>query len=336
MTASIFKKQERNGTVFNGLPPSSQNQNSMTFELEDGRVVKITAKNLTPDEAKELLSLNTRNRSLNAQSVNQIANDITEGEWKFTGDTIKIAVDREGIRFVADAQHRLEGIAKSGLSVPVLIVENLDPDVTDLIDQLRTRQVGDILRMTYGHRGLKNDSIIAGIANLMIIGSNEEYQGKRPTRKEQADWAHQRIEKLHSWAIWAKSVAGETDKVQAGPHNTCSAMAPAPLAAIAIHMVDSGANHELVTEFFTRLATGLVSDSDKSNVIPALRKRQKNGNPLGRVGGGGAMTGLFTEFASYILAYNKWVIGEQVSLIKGQKHPIRFLSDLPQVSKFGN
>lgn len=308
-----------------------QQANSMTFALEDGRKITVTYKLLTPSEAAELLSLNTRNRRLNNKSSDLIAADICDGEWKFTGDTIKIAVDAHGTRFLADAQHRLEAIVKGGVPVPVLIVENLDPDVTDIIDQGRPRAVGDILRMTYGRTEIKNDTIIAGIANLLMSGYGLAAQ---PNRRQVAEYANNNIENLSTWASWAVSVASDSDKVQIAPGHVVSALTAAPLGALAAYMTDQGADHELVTDFFFRISTGLVSDNDRTNVIPAIRKRQKNGIPLARIGGGASFP-LFTEFASYITAYNKWVNGEEVVIIKGQKHPIKSFDQLPAVSKFG-
>jgi hypothetical protein len=304
----------------------------MAFTLEDGRRITVSYKLLTPSEASELLSLNTRNRRLNAKSSDLIAADISDGEWKFTGDTIKIATDADGTRFLADAQHRLEAIIKGGVPVPVLIVENLAPDVTDIIDQGRPRAVGDILRMAYGRTELKNETIIAGISNLLMIGYGK---ASNPNRREVAEYANAHLDKLTTWASWAVSVSAESDKVQIGPGHMVSAMTSTPLGALAVYMTDQGASYELTTDFLFRISTGRISDSDQTNVIPALRKRQKNGIPLARIGGGAATVTLFTEFSTYINAYNKWVQGEQVAIIKGQKHPVKTFNQLPAVSKLG-
>lgn len=312
---------------------SRTSDNQMTFTLDDGRRITVTFKpHFTPSEAAEmLLTLNTRNRRLNAKSSDLIAADICDGEWKFTGDTIKIATDENGTRFLADAQHRLEAIVKGGIPVPVLIVENLDPEVTDIIDQGRPRAVGDILRMTYG-REIKNETILAGIANLLMVGYGLAVQ---PTRKQVAEYADTHLDKLSTWASWAVSVSSESDKVQIAPGHTVSAVTAAPVGTLAVYMTDQGADYELVTDFFFRISSGLISDNDTTNVIPAVRKRQKNGIPLARIGGGAAIVALFTEFATYISAYNKWVSGEEVQIIKGQKQAIKAFDQLPSVSKFG-
>lgn len=311
---------------------SCQQPKLMSFTVEEGRTITVTFKLLTPAQASEMLAtLNTRNRKLNTKSAELIEEDIRDGEWKFTGDTIKIAVNQDGTRFLADAQHRLKAIANGGVPVPVLIVENLDPDVTDIIDQGKPRAVGDILRMTYGRKDIKNENTIAGIAMLLMVGYG---MYSKPNRRQIAEYANNNIDDLTIWASWASSVSIESEKVQVRPNQFSSALTAAPLGALAVYMTDQGAPRELVTDFFFRIGSGLISDKDHTNVIPAIRKRQKNGVALARYGSGATMA-LFTEYAAYINAYNKWVIGEQVVVIKSPKTPVTSFDQLPTVSKFG-
>lgn len=88
---------------------------------------------LSAAEALELLEYNTRNRTLRQSDVDAIAADIVDGEWHHWRHH-QAARGSDGT-FLADAQHRLAGIAKSGLVVPVDIVNNLDPAITETIDQ---------------------------------------------------------------------------------------------------------------------------------------------------------------------------------------------------------
>lgn len=304
----------------------------INFTLDDGREIIITATMLTPEHAEELLKLNTRNRPMNNSAAESIRADICDGAWQFTGDTIKIATDTDGRRFLADAQHRLMAIVKAGLTVPVIIVENLDPEVTDTIDQGRPRKVGDILRMSYGRENLKNESAIAAAASVMLVGNGTP----KPSRRQVAEYANANFETLDAWCSWAKSISDESPRVNVGGRRFAAALSAAPTAALAMHMTDSGGDFKLVTDFFKRIATGLISDNDRSRVIHAIRKRQANGLPLSRITGGGASTAyLFSEFSAYITAYNRWIEGEEVSMIKSQKHPPKNFSELPAVSKCG-
>lgn len=312
----------------NGVAVS--HESSMTYRLSTGREIRITAKLMWPQEAANLLLLNTRNRRQSTETINRIATAIAANEYLFTGDAIKIVMDENGIHVLGDGQHRLEAIVKAGKPVDVLLIENLDPKAMTFIDQDRNRRVGDILRMVYQHQGIKNDTIITGAAKILMAG----YEGRfHATKPEIAVYADEHMDLLQRWAAWARGVSDETGKVQL-PANRgmSSAMTASPLAALAICMVQQGADEDLVSDFFFRIAKGLVSDSDTSNVIPAIRKRQSNGVPLVSGGSSGSITALFSEFSVYIQAYNRWVSGEAVTVIKGVKKSIRAFKDLPTVA----
>jgi len=312
----------------NGVAMS--HESSMTYRLMNGREIRITAKLMWPQEASNLLLLNTRNRRQSPETISRIATAIAADEYLFTGDAIKIVMDENGIHVLGDGQHRLEGIVKAGKPVDVLLIENLDPKAMTFIDQDRNRRVGDILRMVYQHQGIKNDTIITGVAKILMAG----YEGRfHATKPEIAVYADEHMDLLQRWAAWARGVSDETGKVQL-PANRgmSSAMTASPLGALAIYMVREGADEDLVTDFFFRIAKGLVSDSDTSNVIPAIRKRQSNGVPLVSGGSSGSITALFSEFSVYIQAYNRWVYREHVTVIKGVKKSIRSFKDLPPVA----
>lgn len=314
------------------VAPTHHRQRTIYFDLPDGRVVAITAKMLFPAEAAELLKLNTRNRPVRTDIADLIAQDISAGRWAFTGETIKIATDSDGTRFVADAQHRLIGIANGDRPVPVIIVENLSPEATKRIDQCRVRAVGDILRMTYARDNVKHETILGAISMLLL----EATGSSRPPKDLVSAYANVHFDEFSEWAAWGKSVSRDSQRVSFGGSRHGSGLAPGPVAVLAMHMIESGAEVELVKDFFRRIATGSVSDSDQTNVIPALRRRQCNGIPLSRMGGGGSsLTGLLTEFATYITAYNRWVSGDRVETIKGSKQAVKTLSDLPPVSRIG-
>ena len=304
---------------------------SMKYRVGLDRVVTITARMLTAAEAQELLAFNTKNRKLRQSDVDAIAADIVDGEWQFTGDTIKLARGIDGM-FLADAQHRLAGIAKSGLAVPVIIVDNLDPAITETIDQGRPRAVGDILRMAYGHQSIPNEAIMSGIAALHLA----MVRPARYSRKDVAEHANNNFDLFSESASWAKSISSDSERVQVTARRFASAMSPAPVGVLTIHMVQAGADIDSVREFFSRIASGLVADSDHTNVIAALRKRQKNGTPLSRVDGGGSSAqNLLAEFSVYISAFNRWVSGERIEKIQSSKHQPKSLSELPSIAPAG-
>jgi len=308
------------------------NPSSIELCLPGGRRVQISAVYLTPERASELLRANTGNRSIRTQLVADMVDDIRAGEWEFNGDTIKVA---DG-PLLLDAQHRLTAISQAGIAVPAIIIEGLDPIVADTIDQIRPRSAADILRMRYG-RQVKQENDLIAIATLLMVGRNGA--NRHPKRADIAAYADENYETLNHWAGWASHTARSSQRVSApGMRTTYAALATGPLGALAIHMVDEGANEELVKDFFARISSGIVSETDSTNIIQAIRKRQHGGICLNRTSMGGSATSqaaMWTEYATYITAYNRWVTGEQVSIIKGQKEAVKRLSDLPTVSRIG-
>lgn len=302
--------------------------NTIQFNVGNGRMVEITATYLSPSEATELLKFNTRNRKLRRHVVEKIKSDIKNGQWRFTGETIKIASDELG-EFIGDAQHRLVAISEGTVSVPVIIVRNVDAEATGEIDQVRNRGVGDILKMRYG-RTVSNDSSVAAIAKMVMVGYQVANYASA-SRQDIAKFCDANADSLSDWASWAHATSVAAQRVANG-RSLVSAMPASAVGALAIYMSDNGGDEELVRDFFNRIANGLVSESDSSNVIPALRKRQQHGNSLSRsvLGGGGSLTSLFSEFAVYVNAYNRWVLNERVESIKGVKHPVTNFSELPK------
>jgi hypothetical protein len=312
------------------------NGGTIRFDVGHGRVVEITATFLTPDGARRLLRLNTRNRNLHRRVVELIKSDIRAGRWVVTGETIKVAGSGADA-FVGDAQHRLVAISEGDIAVPVIIVMNIDPAATDIIDQNRTRAVKDILKMKYERDQIPSASTFSAIAAL----TQECTTGARADgRQSLAEYCDSTFDELTNWATWAKSVSDSAPTVSSpGRKSNKSTMPASAVGALAMHMVNTGGDIQLVRDFFERIASGIISESDKSNVIQSIRKRQQHGTILHRValadGSGGSLGPLLAEFAVYITAYNRWVRNEPVSIIRGTKGVPRKFDDLPKVIGLG-
>lgn len=93
---------------------------------------------VTPEMAIQILERNELNRPLNDQHVHRIARQISEGKWKFNGDTIKIASDHS----VVDGQHRLWAAIEAKRSIDTIIVHGIDKDAFSTIDTLRKPRSG--------------------------------------------------------------------------------------------------------------------------------------------------------------------------------------------------
>ncbi len=305
-----------------------------SFEFDTGdRIVRVSARWISPDEARQMLALHSSNRRKSSLAVEAIRADIESDNWMFNGDTIGFATRSDGTVIGTDGQHRLEGIAKGDRHVPVLIVENLDPEVTDTIDQGRPRSVPDILKMTYELGHVKNVNVVTAMATT-LLGKGKAGTITKNTRKMVAAFAAENIEALESFATWAANTCRDCQKfIHPKTGKEYPAMTAGPVGSLAYHMVEQGASYQLVVEFFQRIADGVVTETDRTNVIQAIRKRQRFGTGLTRMSlsAGPNASWHNTEFHVYINAFNRWVKGEYTSKIQSPKNAVRSFEDLPKV-----
>lgn len=97
---------------------------------------------ITPEDAKDLLRRNTRNRKLRNSIVDRYALDMREGRWAYTGDAIKFSEDE-----LLDGQHRLAACIKAGVAFKTDVIWNLDPSCREAIDCGFKRTPTDILQI---------------------------------------------------------------------------------------------------------------------------------------------------------------------------------------------
>lgn len=117
---------------------------------------------VTPEMAVQILERNELNRPLNDQHVHRIARQITEGKWKFNGDTIKISSDHS----VVDGQHRLWAIIEAKQAVDTIIVTGIERDAFATIDTLRKPRSGSDVIALAGT--LKYRNMIAAALGWLI------------------------------------------------------------------------------------------------------------------------------------------------------------------------
>jgi hypothetical protein len=110
--------------------------------------IQIEIEEISPSKAAEYLKYNRSNRHLIENRVLFYQRQMEKGQWKLTGDPIKF----NGSNLI-DGQHRLQAIVRSGVTVRMVVVRNLDSDVFDVLDTGRTRQAGDVLS-AYGYKNV--------------------------------------------------------------------------------------------------------------------------------------------------------------------------------------
>lgn len=125
-----------------------------------------------------MLMGNMHNRRLRVAQIKRYADDMIAGRWKEnTFECIKIQADGT----IADGQHRLHAVVKSGCSIMFHVVFNVSPDVFTVLDTGRNRNGGDTFKVL----GIKHDNIIPSmIQNHFMIVKNDLEHGGRMTNDQ--------------------------------------------------------------------------------------------------------------------------------------------------------
>lgn len=114
---------------------------------------------ITPYYAMKLLEMNTNNRPINKNIINNYTESMKRGKWQYNGDSIRISKTD----CILDGQHRLNAIIKSGLAFQMLVIRGLPDEVFQTIDRGKKRSIGDTLHI----KGYNNRFVLSAI--LMLI-----------------------------------------------------------------------------------------------------------------------------------------------------------------------
>lgn len=103
----------------------------------------VTVVDVTPAIAAEWLARNDHNRNLREWTAQTYATDMANGDWRWTGETIKFAADGTLI----DGQHRLRGVIIADVTVPMLVVGGLKHEAQEDVDRGLPRKFSDVLQL---------------------------------------------------------------------------------------------------------------------------------------------------------------------------------------------
>lgn len=251
---------------------------------------------VTPELAAELLSNNPINRGIKAPNLARIKRAMAEGQFRsMNGETIKIAVDGR----ILDGQHRLLALLQLGLSLPFLIVYDVDPSDFSTIDTGKTRTPGDVAHAA----GIPNANAISAAAAMVIAidsGKISSFEGiNRAAAFTRVDFV-QRNPKLHD---------------SLPPARGCGKMMSVALAT-ALHFAFARIDRDAADIFFSDLASGAsLHPGDPVYVLREKLIGRKPARHYMRVGFVAAMT---------IKAWNERRAGRQIKLLKlldGEQFP---------------
>lgn len=120
---------------------------------------------VTPELASQLLEGNSINRPLDRNRVNTYVSEIKNGNWKLNGEAI--IFDSTGA--LANGQHRLHAIVKSGIAVMMLVVNGVEKDAMKTMDTGKSRTAADILTLEHFDRGYGKTSMASIVAAISML-----------------------------------------------------------------------------------------------------------------------------------------------------------------------
>jgi|TARA_Y100001937_G_C7050008_1_gene298627 hypothetical protein len=131
---------------------------------------------VTPKKAEELLKLNTKNRKINDNNVDQYASDMRSGDFRFNGSSICLS----NTNVLIDGQQRLTACIKSEKPFWTLMIENMEESAMDTIDNGRKRTYSDRLKI----RGYENSSALAATVSMLALISEGQpkHRGYTPVQ----------------------------------------------------------------------------------------------------------------------------------------------------------
>lgn len=254
--------------------------------MPDSPTVEIV--DVTPELAETWLSRNPKNRNLRGQVIASYARDMAAGSWVLNGETVKIS----SAGHLLDGQHRLSAVVEASVTVPMIVVRDISPDVMPTVDTGAKRTYADALRL----QGEENTSVLAAVTRRALLwdrGYRVKPGSVAPTGLELNAFLDQN-RRLRTSAEVAVKLAAR-------------ALLPASIIGLA-HWLFSDLDPDDASVFLARLADGdgLAADDP----IAALRNRIVKM----RVGGGRVSE---TEaLALVVMAWNARRAGETRSKLQ--------------------
>ncbi len=248
--------------------------------------------------ARDLLGRNVKNRPQKATAIQRYAEDMVGGRWKLTGEAIKL--DKDG--HLLDGQNRCQAlllacdIAKRPITIPIMLIWNVDPESQDAMDGNVRRSVGDQFAM----RGVPKYAKMAAAVRLVAMYDDDRLIKERTASRMQL------IALYESDAAFFQECNGQ----EVDAHNSSSINASVRTAGRYILLRRANADPEAVDEFFLRLGTGV--NLGAGDPILALRTRMTSA----RFNNETIRNGL--SLVLLLRAWNAWRKGELI-----HKMPIR-------------
>lgn len=132
--------------------------------------LEVSIREITPEEALQILERNQNNRVIRPRKVQQYARDMKSGRWRLNGQGLLFKGDYNGSGTLYDGQHRLLGCIMAGKSFQTLVATGLTEADHATIDTGMTRTFADELSW----RGEAN---VRELASVCLLGWTYDNEG---------------------------------------------------------------------------------------------------------------------------------------------------------------
>lgn len=218
----------------------------------DNNKPSVRFEEITPELARVYLQFNTGNRNLRKNHVKSLANDMKNGNFEITGQTI--CFDEDGK--LIDGQHRLNAVIESNCTVNMLVVRGLKRG-THNIDVGLKRTTRDVACMFNENDVLLKDATTISASILLV----NVFKNKK-IAKVTNDESFSVVNKYRDSFEYAYS------KIQCKAKKTIQGIRTSSVvAAIAVLHNKFGESEEL-NKFTEIIVSGFMkSDNDKAVVV---------------------------------------------------------------------
>lgn len=270
--------------------------------IREPRMALIT---ITPEDAVELLKLNTHNRRLSKVTVAKYASDMRSGLWhNMTKDVISI----DTLGRLQDGQHRLAAVVESGVSIRTWMLWGANPDDFKVLDQGRIRSSSDALHME-GVTSSNNSAAVARYVLSMKLMPHLVWNGSNNLTKTQ----------VTEFALAHRDLIAEA--VGIGTRVRPALIPVSAFGAVAFLALEEAHGTDQFESFIQQCAQGEMLASDSAAL--ALRKWAAR---RGRISGG---DGQQKAVAIVTKAWNAFVRGVPVHKLSWRRDEMPMPTVLP-------
>lgn len=214
---------------------------------------------VTPQIAQAWLAENNNNRNLREKVVSILAKEMKEGRWHQTHQGIAFYQDGT----LADGQHRLNAIIRSGTTQKFAVTFNLPREAAIGIDIGSSREMHDVLRITGAPKWLDKNAVAMIRACLAGLGKNMQKVSPHEITKY--------ADKYHHFILDALEFTGPSKK----------RLTSALLSANYFCALNAGVDREVVKRFGEVLQSGIALAEHETAAIRLREFLLTVGRPSG-------------------------------------------------------